>query len=101
MSYSGLGLGALARAVSRRFSSASTASLINSARRFGPRSASMRSGTPMGSRTCVPFTLSGGRPMRPRVTDAANPVKTTPKACTLIDVIPVHGYKSNLLGEVS
>jgi hypothetical protein len=49
---------------SRRRSSASTASRMNCAMRFGPATASMRAIWSNVNRTFVSFTPSGGRPMR-------------------------------------
>lgn len=56
-------------AFSRLASSASTASRMNLARPYVPHSASMRSSTSAGRRTCVALLPSGGRPMRADVVD--------------------------------
>lgn len=66
-------------AFSRRFSSASTASRMNSAMRFGPANASIRFRRSSVSRTIVGFVMDvcfrGGRPMRRGVTDCGKFVK--------------------------
>lgn len=51
-----------AAARSRRFSSDATASRMNSARRFFPTMASMRSTESDGSLTRIGFTFKAGRP---------------------------------------
>lgn len=52
------------RSFSWRSTSRSTTSRIKAALRFRPTRASMRSPRPVGRRTTVDFTPSGGRPMR-------------------------------------
>lgn len=66
---------------SRFFSSASTASRMNSARFCFPTSASMRSGTSAGSRTRIGVTFIGGRPMRLALADIGKAVKSISNRC--------------------
>jgi hypothetical protein len=54
---------------SRRLSSRSTASRMNSAIFCLPTSASIRSSASFESRTTVAFMFNGGRPMRPGLAD--------------------------------
>lgn len=60
---------------SRRFNSASIASRMNTAIRFGPTNASIRRRTSSVKRTIVGFTFIGGRPMRLAVTAIGKFVK--------------------------
>lgn len=76
---------------SRFFSSFSTASRMNSARLFGPATASIRSGMPSGSLTTVAFTPMSGRPL---VSTFFNFISL--KAISLIDTIPDIAYKRNI-----
>lgn len=80
--------------VSRRSSSASIASRMNAAMRFGPTRASMRCLCSSVSRTFVSLTLSGGRPMRGGVTVPEKFVKVIEKPSPLIDMLSVPGYIS-------
>lgn len=90
MSYSGLA------SASRNINSFSIASRINSARRFLPAIASMRSGKSSGSRTSIGFTFIGGRPMRAGIFDTGKLVNffsiCTIKRYLLLTVTDI-GYK--------
>lgn len=78
---------------SRFFSSFSTASRMNSARLFGPATASILSGTPAGSLTTVGLTPISGRP-GPRSSTFFK--KSLLKAISLIDSITDIAYKGNI-----
>jgi hypothetical protein len=77
---------------SRRSSSASMASRMKAAMRFGPTSDSMRRRCSAVRRTFVSFTFSGGRPMRGGVPVPEIFVKVIGKASPLIDRLSVPGY---------
>lgn len=74
-------------AFSRRSSSASMASRMNCARRFGPAKASILAMTSSESRTCVGLTPSAGLPILVGVSDTAGDDKPIPPIDCLTDTV--------------